>query len=166
MKSELKRFLTWMALIAGGIAVAVLLLLGITGGFLVGTVALVLTALALTTLAVINTYAGRRGAEERPTAGEAVPAEVVPEPVVARVTEAAGVCTMGYEYRVGEVWDVNGKVEGAHPLCPVVEAKLREAGKHLRDARDGRETEKVICEAKGHRVVIELAKREAEVAKR
>ncbi len=166
MKTEYVRGLTWMALLLGGAALAVLLLLGITGGFIVGTLAFLVITPAMTVLAIAHTLEKRRLTKAQRVTPETVvteaDAEAVAAPVFARVIAARGVCPMGYRHRVGEVWTMNGKAEGAHTLCPAAEAKLLEAGKNLRG--EGERTEKVICETKDHQVVIELANRKVELA--
>lgn len=168
MKTEYVRGLTWLALLLGGASLAVLLLVGITGGFIVGTLALLIITPAMTALAIAHTLEKRRLTKAQRVIPETVvteaEAEAVAAPVFARVIAARGVCPMGYQHRVGEMWTLNGKAEGANALCPVAEAKLLEAGKNLRG--EGERTEKVICEAKDYQVVIELANRKAEVAGR
>ena len=166
MKTEYVRGLIWMAFLAVGFALAVLLLLGITGGFIVGTLALMVIIPAMAALAITNTLETRRRAKAQEVTPETVvaEAEAVGGPLFARVIAARGVCPRGHEYQLGEMWTLNGKSEGTHTLCPVAEAKLLEAGKIIRG--EGERTEKVICEAKDYQVVIELANREAEVATR
>ena len=166
MKTEYVRGLIWMAFLAVGFALAVLLLLGITGGFIVGTLALMVIIPAMTALAITNTLETRRRAKAQGVTPETVvvEAEAVGGPLFARVIAARGVCPKGYEYQVGETWTVNGEVEEARTLCPVAEAKLLEAGKNLRGEGDRAET--VLCETEDHRVVIELVNRKAEVESR
>ena len=145
-----------------------LLLLGITGGFLLGTLAFLVIIPAMTALAIANTLENRRLTRARKVAPETAvteaEAEAVAAPLFARVIAARGICPMGHEYQVGEMWTLNGKAEGSHTLCPVAESKLLEAGKNI--LGEGDRTEKVICEAKDYQVVIELANRKAEVATR
>ena len=168
MKTKYVGSLAWMGLLTAGFALAVLLLLGITGGFIVGTLALMVIIPAMTALAIANTLEKRRLTKAQGVTPETavIEAEVeaVAAPLIARVIAARGVCPIGHKYQVGEMWTVNGKAEGTHTLCPVAEAKLLEAGKNLRG--EGERTEKVICEAKDYQVVIELSNRKEEVAAR
>lgn len=168
MKNKYVGGLAGLAFLTVGFALAVLLLLGITGGFIVGTLALMVIIPAMTALVITNTLENRRRAKAQGVTHERVVAEAESEtvaaPLIARVIAARGMCPMGHEYQVGEMWTLNGKAEGAHTLCPVAEAKLLEAGKKIRG--DGEATEKVICEAENYQVVIELAKGKAGAATR
>ncbi len=76
-------------------------------------------------------------------------------PVLVRVTEAEGVCPMGYRFQIEDVWTLNGEEHGVSGLCPVAKKTLLEARELL--CRDEKSMpEKVLCRNGRHMVAFEL----------
>lgn len=152
--------LWWPAFFAiGGMLLSTALLLGITGGFIVVLLAFLLIVPGMAILAIAHTFQQR---QEVAAAGKTQPVatpqiEIKPPtvPVVARVIEAGGLCPLGYQFRIGDIYTLNGEASGLAHGCPVAGKALREAREHLRRAEE-RGVQKVVCRSGHHRVVFEL----------
>jgi hypothetical protein len=153
------RFATYHAI---GVLLAVAVLLGVMGGgFIAGLVAILLAVIGMGVLAVAHEV-GRRRALVAPSATTAeVPRREVARdreiPIIASVTEAEGVCPLGYRFYVGQNWSLNGDTHGATEACPVAAGKLAEAAASLR-SNGGSSLGMTICQTAQHRVVFQLSR--------
>ena len=152
---------------AAGVILATVVLLGVMGGgFLAGLVALPLVVAGIGALVIAHRMSKRR-TFATPPAITAVPlpaegARAQEVAMVARVTEAEGVCPRGYRFHVGQIWSLNGDIHGDAEACPVAAGKLAEGAARLRSNGEGL-VGTTVCQTGQHRVVFQLS-RQAEAS--
>jgi uncharacterized repeat protein (TIGR04076 family) len=154
----------FVAFHAVGVALAAVLLLGVVGGgFLAGLLLIPLVVAGMGALAIAHRMTRRRGTAAPPAtaavlsrAEEARAQEVA---MVARVTEAEGVCPRGYRFYVGQNWRLNGDMHGDTEACPMAAGKLADAAASLRS--DGESSVGMaMCQTGQHRVVFQLSRQD------
>lgn len=165
MQDQYKQTLRFASYHAGGVALATVLLLGVMGGgFLAGLLAMPLSVTGMGVLAIAHERERRRGMVALPAITTEVTRREVAEaalPIIAIVTEAKGVCPLGYQFYVGQNWSVDGDPRSLTGVCPAAREKLKEASDNLR--RTGQSTLGVtICQTKEHRVVFQLRRQPVE----
>lgn len=171
MQEQYKQTLRFASYHAGGVALATALLMGVMGGgFIAGLLAMPLVVIGMGALAVA--HEAHEMKRQRVMVAPSATTTEVPRwegardreiPIIASVTEAEGVCPLGYRFRVGETWNLDGDAYGLPGNCPTAATKLQEAAEHLRH------TEKTtvgvaICQTKKHRVFFELRRQPVEYA--
>lgn len=159
------RFATYHAISA---LLAVAVLLGVMGGgFIAGLVAIPLAVIGMGVLAVAHEVERPRVLVAPVTTTTEVPRRKVARdreiPIIASVTEAEGVCPLGYRFQVGETWNLDGDAYGLPGNCPTAATKLQEAAEYLQ--RTEKTTVGVtICQTREHRVVFQLRRQPVEYA--
>lgn len=156
--------IAWMI---GGFVLAIVALFSIFGAFVLVLLLMAATPFILGVL-VVEAILGKKPvylsgkqpayvtiaeAEEKVLAPR--PQEVLARPVTMQVISIEGTCPLGYQVNVGDVWALNGRLEGPAPLCPTARQKLYEyAGR----ARKGEVTtgEEAICRSNRHKVMFDL----------
>jgi len=157
MKFKAKKLAEGTAWSLGG------LVLFILGLFVIlhSVVLLLLAAMpVLLAFLVVQTIFGKRPVYIEPLETEwkipgALPQKAPARTVTARVVREEGDCPLGYLFQPGDTWVLNGKVEGAAPLCSQLEDRLKRSAKEIA-RREIETTSLVNCRIKGYSLEVEL----------
>lgn len=157
MKTKGDSLITIIAWLVGGFVLSIVALFTIMGGYIFGILLMVAFPFIAGFLALEAMF-GKRPVYVTSVGTEDISAEHQEEfpalHISARVVSAEGICPVGRSFRVGDLWTINGVLQGSEGLCPSAEQLLRNTAARLREGQT--HIEEVRCVGPEHRVIFAI----------